>query len=81
MIGRGFRAGRAVVLWFDSARPVSLHVGDGGTPSDDAVAVPILDGSALFSGSFVLAVAAAWQITSESPDNLAATPDRGTRDR
>jgi hypothetical protein len=56
----GFRGDHAVVHLFSDAEAVSLLVGDGTTPSDTVVDVPIMEDPAEFTGDFVLNVDRAW---------------------
>jgi len=56
----GFRADHAVVHLFTDARTVSLLVGDGTVPRDEAVEVPVMDELAIFTGYFVMGVDRAW---------------------
>ncbi|WP_406482641.1 hypothetical protein [Streptomyces sp. NBC_01615] len=58
----GFQGDQAVIHLFDDAERSSLLVGDGITPADAVVDVPIMDDLAVFSGDFVLTVDRAWAL-------------------
>ncbi|KUN32873.1 hypothetical protein AQJ30_36265 [Streptomyces longwoodensis] len=58
----GFLNDRAVIHLFDTAEKQSLLIGDGTTPADTAVHLPIMDDLAAFSGDNIIAVDRAWTL-------------------
>jgi hypothetical protein len=58
----GFRGERAVLHVFEDAETVSLHPGDGTTPADAVVEVPVMDEPAVFSGDMASSLDAAWSL-------------------
>ncbi|MFJ4487386.1 hypothetical protein ACIP3D_34130 [Streptomyces longwoodensis] len=58
----GFLNDQAVIHLFDTAEKPSLLIGDGTTPADTAVHVPIMDDLAAFSGDNIVAVDRAWTL-------------------
>ncbi|GHD54410.1 hypothetical protein [Streptomyces galbus] len=58
----GFRDERAVLHVFEDADTVSLRPGDGTTPADAVVEVPVMDEPAVFSGDMASSLDAAWSL-------------------
>ncbi|MGW5774238.1 hypothetical protein ACWEVY_34450 [Streptomyces longwoodensis] len=58
----GFLNDQAVIHLFDTAEKQSLLIGDGTTPTDTDVHVPIMDDLAVFSGANIVAVDRAWAL-------------------
>ncbi|MEU5397232.1 hypothetical protein [Streptomyces tibetensis] len=57
-----FSDDQAVIHLFTDEASVSLLTGDGSTPPEVAVDVPVMDDLATFSGEFVLGVDHAWEV-------------------
>ncbi|MEU5257144.1 hypothetical protein [Streptomyces longwoodensis] len=58
----GFLNDQAVIHLFDTAEKQSLLIGDGTTPADTAVHLPIMDDLAVFSGDNIITVDRAWTL-------------------
>jgi hypothetical protein len=58
----GFRGNHAVIHLQDGPQSTWLLRGDGSTPSEDVVDVPIIDDLVAITGEFVLLLDRAWQV-------------------